>query len=171
MSFYHKKWLRYGFLKFWGYPRGPKFETPVKPKIWVREQKSSGFLNNSPRRTFTPKKSKFYFLRVFSFTDLWWNHPSTHLGQMRVRKRRLPRCRRGWMSRCVWRGIGREFSRLPWLQLSSFLTFALVLTREYWTEARLKFKPHYCKTKCKEIMQRQAEKCNRRQKKNRVYKS
>ena len=75
LSFYHKKWLRYGFLKFWGYPRGAKFQTPVKPKIWVREQKYSGFLNNSPRTTFTPKKSKFYFLRVFSFTDLSWNHP------------------------------------------------------------------------------------------------
>ena len=75
LSFYHKKWLSYGFLKFWGYPRGAKFQTPVKPKIWVREQKSSGFLNISPRATFTPKKSKFYFLRVFSFTDLCWNHP------------------------------------------------------------------------------------------------
>ena len=75
LSFYHKKWLSYGFLKFWGYPRGAKFQTPVKPKIWVREQKSSGFLNNSPRATFTPKKSKFYFLRVFSLTDLSWNHP------------------------------------------------------------------------------------------------
>ena len=84
LSFYHKKWLRYGFLKFWGYPRGPKFETPVKPKIWVREQKSSGFLNNSPRGTFTPKKSKFYFLRVFSFTDLCWNHPSQKFDSLSI---------------------------------------------------------------------------------------
>ena len=76
LSFYHKKWLRYSYLKFWGYLGGPKFQTPLKPKIWVRERKSSGFLNISPRATFTPKKSKFYFFRVFSLGDLSWNHPS-----------------------------------------------------------------------------------------------
>ena len=48
LSFYHKKRLRYGNLKFWGYSWGSKFQTPVKPKILVREQKYSGFLNNSP---------------------------------------------------------------------------------------------------------------------------
>ena len=75
LSIYYKKWLRYGFLKFWGYPGAPKFQTPVKPKIWAREQKYSGFLNNSPRGTFTPKMSKIYFLRVFSLYILRWNHP------------------------------------------------------------------------------------------------
>ena len=75
LSIYYKKWLRYGFLKFWGYPGAPKFQTPVKPKIWAREQKYLGFLNNSPRGTFTPKMSKIYFLRVFSLYILRWNHP------------------------------------------------------------------------------------------------
>ena len=82
LPFYHENWLRYGFLKFWGYPRGSKFQTPVKPKILAREQKYLGFLNNSPRGTFAPKMSKIYFFRVLSLYTLWWNHP--RIGQRSV---------------------------------------------------------------------------------------
>jgi len=46
------------FLKF------QKFQTAVKSKILVVERKDSGFLNNSPGHTCTPKMSKIYDLRV-----------------------------------------------------------------------------------------------------------
>ena len=72
LSIYYKKWLRYGFLKFWGYPGAPKFQTPVKPKYGPE---SKNIRDSWGGGTFTPKMSKIYFLRVFSLYILRWNHP------------------------------------------------------------------------------------------------
>ena len=73
--FYLNNWS-YDYLNLCKIPKNftiPKFskfqnfQTPLKSNIFAVEQKVSGFSNNSPGHTCTPKKNKIYDLRVLWF--------------------------------------------------------------------------------------------------------
>ena len=69
LPFYHENWPSYSFF---GATPGSKFQTPVKPKIWVRAKKYSGYLGVPLHQ----KRANSIFWGFSLYDDFTWNNPN-----------------------------------------------------------------------------------------------